>query len=129
LPCKIDDPEVAGQREWGIVKERIRKIIRQFRDLPMHSIFIAHEYQREFEKTNITRTEPSLAGKLAGEIPGFVNLVGHMDIKEQKGEQVRRIVTAGKETLIAKDRYDTVAQTILRPTMNEIYTQVFAEVR
>ena len=64
------------QREWGIMLNRLRRIMRKFKALPMHKILIfAAAVNNETGKL-----EPSLSGKLRNQLPYFCDMIGYLRI-------------------------------------------------
>lgn len=124
------DPDIASQREWGKVQEQLRRVVRQFRDLPMHTIFITHVATRGDD--GIERY-PSLPGKLANEVAGFVDLVlflytKQVQNKETKKSEIKRAIScAASPTLVAKDRTGILPPIMEDPTMAKIYKAAFPE--
>lgn len=90
--------------EWGKAGEMIRLLIRTFRDLDMHVIFVAAEQEKE-DETKRVRYMPALPGKLAKESQGFVDVVGYMRNVKVDGKLVRRLFLMPTEKFDAKDRY------------------------
>jgi hypothetical protein len=121
------DPDVPSMREWGKNIEQIRKLVRAFRDLPMHTIFTALAKEDKDNKTGAVKTKPSLSGKLANEVAGFVDIVGYQYTKVMEDELRRFLLTATTDKFVAKDRSDKLPPTIEDPTMSSIYEFVFGE--
>jgi len=112
------DPDVPSQREWGKSSEQIRRVVRGFRDLPMHTIFTAHKKEEELK--NLMVTKPSLPGKLANEVSGFVDLVLFYYMKFVNNESKRLMLTAKTAKEDAKDRSGKLPPVIEDPTMAKI---------
>jgi hypothetical protein len=114
------DPDLPGIGEWGKNTEQMRRLIRAFRDLPMNTLFIA---LANADRTNKGRTivKPSLSGKLANEIAGFLDIVVYLYKKEIDDEQHRVMLTMGTEEYIAKDRTDKLPPTIIDPDMEMVH--------
>jgi AAA domain len=73
------DAEYAGA-EWGEFKKQhimIQRLIRAFRDLPMHVVFICSRnfIQDEQKRRNFM---PAMTGKLASQVQGFMDIVGFL---------------------------------------------------
>lgn len=119
------DPDVPGMREWGKNLEQIRKFVRAFRDLPMHTIFTALERSDKDQKTGMTSKMPSLSGKLASEVAGFLDIVLYYYVKQiGQGEdsEIQRLMLSKKtQNIIAKDRTDRLPLVIENPTMQAIF--------
>lgn len=87
-------------QDWGTLANDIRGVLRGFRDLDMHVLFIAQEsYQKDGDK--IEKFVPSLNGKAADEIAYFMDVVGYITI-EANGE--RKIITNNHSKTLSKDR-------------------------
>jgi hypothetical protein len=118
LDVETPAPEWA---EWGKQAEMIRLMVRTFRDLPMHVIFVCSEQVGEDDKKRRIR-RPNLSGKLAGEVQGFLDTVGYMVLfKGEDGEYKRRLYITPGQTFQAKHRLpgNTVAY-IEEPTMAKL---------
>lgn len=125
------DPEVPSVREWGKSGEQIRRLVRGFRDLPMNVIFTALVLDDKNQKTGKTIYRPSLPGKLAKEIPGYVDLCLYMykkDIpdpnEEGKTLNARLLLSSATEEYVCKDRSNNLPPILVEPTMRDIYDAV-----
>lgn len=126
------DPDVPSMREWGKNLEQMRKFVRAFRDLPMNSIFTALVKQDKNDKTGMVTTMPSLSGKLAGEVAAFLDIVGYYYVKPiDNGEggvrDARLLLTAKTETIIAKDRTQSLPMVLEEPDMSKIFDLIHAK--
>jgi hypothetical protein len=74
------DPDVPGLGEYGKNGEVIRKVIKSFRDMPKHVIFTCHMMDTTDQGTGLPIARPMLQGKLAAEVPGYVDIVGRTSI-------------------------------------------------
>jgi hypothetical protein len=110
------DIDVPSQREWGVSRSHMRKIIRAYRDLPMHTIITALVIEDK-EEGRKPRYYPSLPGKLKSEIGGFVDIVGYM---YKNDDQKRTIQFEGTQRVIAKDRTGTLGGFMIDPDMSKI---------
>ena len=89
------------QKDWGDLHKKIKSILRKFRDLDMHVIFIAQESVEKDEQV-IHKIVPLLNGKSATEIAYYMDIVGYPKIIEG----TRRIITDTHNKLLTKDRSD-----------------------
>lgn len=121
------DPDIPGMREWGKNIEQIRRLVRAFRDLPMHTIFTALVAIDKDAKTGVAQARPSLSGKLSAEVGGFVDIVGYVYTKVVDGEITRAMLTQGTDRHIAKDRSGKLPQVLEFPTMEKIYEYVLSD--
>lgn len=120
------DPDTPAQRDWGKNQNQIRFFVRAFRDLPCNVIFTAHAQTTQEKRTGMWKTKPSLPGKLANEIAGFLDEVYFMYIKRVKlpgsdeFRDERLLLTRATEDTVAKTRLDTLPIVVTNPTMAEI---------
>jgi len=121
------DPDIPGMREWGKSIEQIRRYVRAFRDLPCHTVFTALAATEKDAKTGVSRTKPSLPGKLSGEVAGFVDIVVYYYKKVVDGEVKRLMLTTGTDQQIAKDRSDRLQPIIENPDMGTLFETIFKE--
>lgn len=110
---------VPSQREWGMSGERMRMIVRAFRDLPCNTIMTCLAQVEKDDKTSVTSYRPSLPGKLGFEIPGFFDIVGYMRAVDSGGDEgiIRTMQVAKTEKVVAKDRTDSLDQLIRSPSI------------
>lgn len=90
-----------SKNDWGEVLSKLKKIIRDFRDLPMHCIFLAQESIEKDDDT-IVRIYPSLNGKAATEILAACDVVGYLEIDRTLSE--RYMVVKEHSVLATKNR-------------------------
>lgn len=88
-------------KDWGTLAKNIKEILRGFRDLPMHVLFIAQE-ATEKDGDVVTKVVPSLNGKAATEIAYFMDIVGYLYI--EKGTGARKLITLPNSMYLTKDR-------------------------
>lgn len=128
LKAKVDEYEepsdVPGIREWSINIEQIRKFVRMFRDLPVNTIFTALSKSDKNMKTGAIKRKPSLSGKVADEVAGFLDIVTYLYMKEIEGVNTRVLLCGQTEDVVAKDRTDKLPLTLQNPTMSEIWKAI-----
>lgn len=101
LDVEPDSPEF---KEWGQASEMVRLMVRSFRDLPMHVLFVASETVVEDEKKRQLR-RPNLPGKLGAEVQGFLDIVGYLiAFPNEQGSLTRRLYLQPGQTYQAKHR-------------------------
>lgn len=118
------DPDIPGLREWGKNIEQIRRLVRAFRDLPVHTIFTSLVAFDKDPKTGSVQARPSLSGKLAQEVGGFVDILVYMYTKVIDGEVKRLLLTSGTDRHVAKDRSGHLPSVIESPDMQKIYDYI-----
>lgn len=118
------DADVPGIREWNINIEQTRKFVRSLRDLPLNTIFTALPRTDKNQRTGASRTKPSLSGKVADEVAGFLDIVAYLYTKEHNGENRRMLLCGATQDTVAKDRTDKLSQVIVEPNMSIIWNAV-----
>lgn len=125
------DIDVPSPREWGKSQQHIRAIVRHFRDLPMNVIFTCHSQVKTDDDTGIDKTLPSLPGKLAAEISGFVDIVGYLEpktiIKGKDRTIIRKLTLQSNGRILAKDRTNALGAEIENPTMPMLWELINGE--
>lgn len=121
-----EDPEVPSKRGWGKSGIHIRNIVRAYRDLPCHTIFTFMDQVRE-EADGVMATMPSLPGKLAGEIPGYLDVIGWLHAKEEKGEIERLLQVQPTRRVRAKDRLGLGAPVLSNPTIPSMWNTIYEQ--
>lgn len=91
-------------QDWGILQKEIKDILRKFRDLPMHIIFLAQE-TTEKDEEKIVKYLPSLNGKSATEIAYYMDTVGYCFI-DKLGN--RKVATSPHNNFLTKDRTNVI---------------------
>ena len=87
-------------QDWAVVAKQIEWILREFRSLDMHVLFIAQE-QEINDEGRISKIVPSLNWKSATKIAYFMDIVWHMEVLAT-GEHA--IETLSSPKLLSKDR-------------------------
>lgn len=126
------DIYVPDQRAWGKSGERVREVVRRFKDLPCHTIVTCLGAESKDEKTNVTTYYPSLPGKLRSEIPGFFDIVGWLRVETERGEGneerlVRYLQTTKTNKVNAKDRTGALPPVIKDPTIPMLWDLIHNE--
>jgi hypothetical protein len=122
------DVDVPAQRDWGVSSNQVKRMIRGFRDLPMNTIFTALSKEERDPKTGQAYIKPDLPGKLAGQVPGFLDIVSYYYLKEvpvvegQEDTRMARILLSqATEKVTAKDRSGKLPQVLYDPTMAMLF--------
>lgn len=110
-------------RDWYKNTEQIRRMIRAFRDLPMHTIVTALEMDYQDPRTKVQMKRPAFSNKLSQQIPAFFDTVFYLYVKEVSGNEPNRrfVLTDKTDRVVAKCRAQGVPQVIENPTMPVIY--------
>lgn len=100
------DIEVASPREYGKSLIQMKRIIRQFQNLPMNVIWICHAKDDINERTKRREKKPMLVGQFQDLVGGMVNNLFYLTIEPatKTTEATRVLVTAADGEIQAGTR-------------------------
>lgn len=121
--------------DYGKSTKQMARILRGFRDLPLHKIYIAHRKDRTVGDSGVVEaTVPSLTNKLETAVSGYMDFVWYLytvtesrkgENGEESTELVRYLLTQNYQQYFAKTRGAEFAQalgaSIRNPNMAEIH--------
>jgi hypothetical protein len=125
------DPDIPSMREWGKNIEQLRRFVRAFRDLDMHTIFTALVRVDKNPRTGLETRKPMLSGKLADEVAAFLDIVVYYYTKEifregaDESDTVRLMLTRKTEDTVAKDRSGNLPMIVEEPTMSALFDLMY----
>lgn len=102
------DQGTFGIQDWGMLTDKMRRLVRSFRDLPFHVVGITHASVTEHEATGQRYVRPMFQGKsLPNEIAGYFSAVGLMyreRITDADGDLVvhHRVMLEGPASVVSK---------------------------
>lgn len=105
---RIDQDDI-WQEDYQKSTQYMRRVVRRFRDLPLHVIFTCHDTVMT-DGGNVDRVVPALTPKLRASVTGMVDVLGYLYVAtveaEGSGEQklVRRLLVQPSGKYTAKDR-------------------------
>ncbi|KKN65424.1 hypothetical protein LCGC14_0481440 [marine sediment metagenome] len=115
--------------EWTEYKKNhtmMLRVVRAFRDLPMHVIVTAAE-QYQQDETKKMKFSPDLTGKLSKKVQGFFDMVGYYQ-QARKGDDLARrlyVMPSPSGRYDAKHRYQTYkGEYFDNPTIGTILKEV-----
>ncbi len=115
--------------EWSEYKKNhtmMLRVVRAFRDLPMHVIFTAAE-QYQQDETKKMKFSPDLTGKLSKKVQGFMDMVGYYQ-QARKGDDIARrlyVMPSPSGRYDAKHRYQVYkGEYFDNPTIGKILKEV-----
>lgn len=116
------DPDIAYQEDYLRSIAQMRRLIRFFRDLPMHVFFTAGASEFTDARTKKMQYRPGLTGKLVMELPGLVDTIGYLAVVEDGDETYRCLFVQPTEKFMAKDRSEggILGDEIEEPTLPEL---------
>ena len=125
------DPDIPRIDEWGKSVEQMRRLVRYFRDLPMHVIITALAQEVRDERDGNITVKPALPGRLSDEVSGFLDIVGYLGVLEKAvGEEhrvIRQMLTRPMGKFIAKDRSGKLDQFIEEPTVAKLLDRILSK--
>ena len=114
------DEDVPSLREWGKSGNRIRAVVRRLRDLPCNTIMTAlAKTDRDTDGT--VSTKPDLPGKLAADVPGFIDVVGYLYTDIEEKEVIRKLLCQPTRRYMAKDRTSSLGLVQVNPTFPSLW--------
>lgn len=119
--------------DYGKSNTQLSRVLRGFRDLPMHVIYIAHKRDKMRKGTNtLESSRPSLTDKLCTAVMGYMDFVWYLytvdetveGTEELTTETHRYLLTQPYNGFIAKTRGSSFAErlgmTVRDPDLSEI---------
>ena len=120
--------------DYGKTGKQLARILRMFRDLPLHVIFIAHKKDKMRKGTQILEeSKPALTDKLCTTVMGYLDAVWYLytqdEVQNVSGQDVtvteRYLLTQPVNNYHAKTRGQKFAQAlgmvVKRPNLAEIF--------
>jgi len=128
LKQKIDaEPDAPEWKDWGGSREMTQFLVRRYRGLDIHSIFICGRGQEQDARKQY-HYSPLLPGQLSNDIRGLLDVVGYLQkIPQEGGKVVRRLYLEGGAYsgfhISAKHRFGSNLKGLWvdNPTMQTLY--------
>lgn len=79
---KGENTDLIQQGDYGTALVQLRRLVRTFRDLPLHTFFTSHSKDEIVTGEGMVKM-PSMAGKAATEIPGLMTLIGYLTMDSE----------------------------------------------
>lgn len=126
------DEQVEVMDEWREAQEMFVTMIRAFKTLPMHTIFLASMAIEPSERNKRRNPKagqmlPKMPGKAPGEVASLIDIVGFLEktiqTPEEGGGETRRLfLAAGYADWISKHRFENMPglEFIDNPTMQKL---------
>lgn len=120
--------EETESAEWTEYKKNhtmMQRVVRAFRDLPMHVVFTAAEQFQQDENKRY-KYSPDLTGKLSKKIQGFMDMVGYLAVGQEGEKTIRRLYVSPspKGKYDAKHRYQAFkGEFFTEPTIKKILVE------
>lgn len=119
---KRHDPDIPEQRDYLRSAGQMRRLVRFFRDLPIHVFLTATSTWSQDPQTRENKLWPALTGKLSFEVPGLVEIVGYLAVVEEDDRTERWLFVQPSGKFEAKDRTEggRLGEYIIEPTIPKI---------
>lgn len=99
-----EDPDLVQLQDYGKAQIQMRRFLRAFRDLPMH-VFMTCQSKDVTEPKVGTVKKVALAGQMAEEVPGIMDVVAYLALREtDKGETERVLLLKNQPQFRVKVR-------------------------
>jgi len=85
------DRDLITQPDYGKGLVQLRRLVRTFRDLPLHVFYTGHAKEETDTREGLVKTV-KLSGQAATEIPGMMSLVGYLALAEDEEGKTQRIL-------------------------------------
>lgn len=115
------DPDVPEQGDWFRVSEKLRHMVRMFRDLPMHVVMTCLVQDIRQEMLKVPLVQPK---SLALELPGLFNLVGCLKAVEADAGYVRKLLVESTDMYVAKNPGGVLPPVVENPNLTRIFEEV-----
>lgn len=118
------DPDMIEIGDYGIAGVQLRRLLREFRDLPMHVFFTAGA--KEIDERGVGKVKvPSMSGQMAEEIVHIMSIVGYLALttNEETGDPERLLILQNYPGFRTKVRapWRTIApDELVNPTITDL---------
>lgn len=120
---KPENADLVEQQDYGKALIQMRRLVREFRDLPIHFFCTAHAKEYTDAREGLLNI-PNLYGKAANEIPGLLETVGYLAImQDEDGQEYRSMLYRNYPKIRTKVRtpWGVVApEEIDNPTVSKV---------
>jgi hypothetical protein len=119
------NPDLIQQGDYGVASTQMRRLLREFRDLPFHVFFTSLAQDVSDPKEGMIK-KPALSGKMADEVPGIMDVVGYMGMSpsDDTGEVERVLCLKNYPKMRVKIRTpwnaEDVPDEIVDPTVTKL---------
>lgn len=120
------DEFVPTQQDYQRSQNMLTKMVRQFNDLPVNTIWTAWQAEAE-DAEGETYFTPSIhgqKGQIAQQIAGWQNVIGYIQVVKKGDRQVRRVWFTHQGSYRGKDRYIALGRYMDDPTIGDIQSAI-----
>lgn len=116
-------------RDWGVLAQKIERMVRAFRDLPVHFITTALEENETDKVTGEVQVWPMLQGSVQRKLPAYFDIVLYHTAKEIEKDGVKRIgrwaLTSNTGKYQGKDRSGRLPRVMENPDFSNVFDTIF----
>lgn len=122
------DPKTASQRDWGKLAQLMKEQLLNFRNLPMHVVFVAQERVVDDPDSETTERVPDLSPGSRATATACVDIIGRMYQREVRGTKNKkevsiwepRMLVGPHEEFTTKDRTGVLGRIMRNPSIPKI---------
>lgn len=119
------DVEPPQGEDWQRHISNMRHYLRAIRDVDAHVLFSALQDRKKDEKSGEVSITPDLPGSLAGQICGFLDVVGYTFTKKTEEGIEYGLMTESDGKYATKDRYGDIPTPMQNPSFEKIYSSIY----
>lgn len=109
---KKQNVDMLQQGDYGVALVQMRRLIREFRDLPLHSFFTSLATEELDAREGMVK-KPALAGAFRDEGPGLMSVVGYLALTtDTEGETIRSLLLKNHARIRTKVRTEWDAKDV-----------------
>lgn len=97
------DPDQLGQPGWGLILMQMRRFVRDFKFLPMHTFMTALSKDEVMPKRGMVQV-PAVQGAFMTELSGVPDIVAYLNKEEVDGQERRVLYLHGYPKFMIKAR-------------------------
>lgn len=115
--------DLLTQQDYGVALLQMRRLLREFRDLPLH-VFASALSKDDVDVREGTVKKPALGGALADEVPGIYDVVSYLGSVVDEGETHRALVLQNAPKIRVKTRLPVdreIPDFIIDPTVTKLF--------
>lgn len=116
---KERDPWATQLADYGSMTEQMRRLIRRFRDLPVH-LLISCLPNRDTDEEGAVRVVPALTPAVLRDFLGYMDVVLHMRLELIDGKEEYSALTKPYGRWEAKDSFGVFPRILINPTFDRV---------
>lgn len=118
-----NEPDLIEQGDYGIASTQMRRLLREFRDLPLHIFYTSTS--KEIKERRVGQVKvPALAGQMSEEIVSLVSVAGYLAKSVNDDDEEERILILqnypGFRTKVRTKWFRDAPDEIINPTITSL---------